>query len=138
MATLKVEFQPHGLVIMPKLNFALMVMVTTHKTHVNATGLFGSEEEMMKMEIELTHGINSECGLLCQKLMKLFILDVTNGLSENLKPLKVTKNHAGVNQTHLISLQFVLKTKVMIVFVMVELSLVNFQIKKKLELNISI
>lgn len=59
-------------------NSVLMVMLLMNKILANVTVQSGLEEEMMKMVIESLLGINSECGHLFQKLMKLLILDATN------------------------------------------------------------
>lgn len=59
-------------------NSVLMVMLLMSKILANVTVQSGLEEEMMKMVIEFLLGINSECGHLFQKLMKLPILDATN------------------------------------------------------------
>lgn len=74
--------------IMLNHNSALMVMLQMNKILANVTELSGSVEDLMNKVTELVLGINSECGLLFLKLMKLFILDATNTLSETLQVWK--------------------------------------------------
>jgi len=117
----------HGQDIMRKLNSVSMVIWPTNKIHANVTVPFGSEEEKMKKEKELTLGKNSECGLQCQKLMKLFILDAINIHLEYLQEQKVRRWLAGANQSHNISQESALKKLVMTACVTVELSMVNMK-----------
>jgi hypothetical protein len=120
MDSMNTERQLHGQTTMLKLSSALMVMLPIHMTPANAKELFGLVEDLMKMERELRPGTNSECGKLCQKLTRLFILDATNGLLERMNLSKVMINHAGAKISQTIFQPCVLRKKVMTAFVMVE------------------
>jgi hypothetical protein len=74
---LRREIHPHGQDTMLNHNSVLMVIPLARKILVNVTVLSGTVEKMMKLEMPLPLGINSECGHPFLRLM-INILDATN------------------------------------------------------------
>jgi len=103
---------PHGQDTMLNHNSVLMVIPLARKILVNVTVLSGTVEKMMKLEIELPLGINSECGHPFLRLKKINILDATNTHLEKLLVLLMSQEPAGASQNQTIFLQSAPKNQV--------------------------